>query len=256
MPPNAPHLAVFSHPNHELAVFGFVQRFRPTLLFLTDGGGAQRVAETRAGLESIGLADQAQFLNHPEAALYEALIRCDVGFCQRLVAEIATVIDAVQPQSIFCDAVEFYNPVHDLSLPLVLAAVAQSKQRAAVFEVPLIFQRPGVEEEEYEIQRLPASQQDDQIELHLNEVEVAAKLRARAEVYAQLNAQMSGLLDLPVSHFALEVLRPSSTVSQPDGERMLRYEWRGRRLQTHGQVDQVITYSEHYQPLIAALCPS
>ena len=56
---------VFSHPNHELAVFGLVQRLRPRLVFLTDGGGARRVEETGRALDGLGLRAHATFFNYP-----------------------------------------------------------------------------------------------------------------------------------------------------------------------------------------------
>jgi hypothetical protein len=51
---SAARLFVFSHPNHEGAVLGMVQRLRPHLVFLTDGGGERRVNETRAALPEPG----------------------------------------------------------------------------------------------------------------------------------------------------------------------------------------------------------
>src|SRR5207247_1574969 len=150
-------LLVLSHPNHELAVFGFLQRCRPHLLYLTDGGGAARVEETRRGLSSIGLDGQAQFLNLQESACYEALLRCDVAWCETVAAAVQEVIASAHAQVVLCDAVEFYNPVHDLSL-LVVQRAARRWPGLAVFEVPIIYQRPGAGES-YEVQRLPAAQQ-------------------------------------------------------------------------------------------------
>ena len=53
---NSRSLVVFSHLNHELAIFGLVQRLRPNLIYLTDGGGKDRIGQTKAGLEQIGLS--------------------------------------------------------------------------------------------------------------------------------------------------------------------------------------------------------
>src|SRR5262245_32431351 len=64
-------LAVFSHPNHELAVFGLLQRLRPDIVYLTGGGGPKRIAETEEGLASIGLLEQARFLNYAETEFYD-----------------------------------------------------------------------------------------------------------------------------------------------------------------------------------------
>jgi hypothetical protein len=55
---SATRLFVFSHPNHEGAVLGMIQRLRPHLVFLNDGGGERRVSETRAALAQIGLLER------------------------------------------------------------------------------------------------------------------------------------------------------------------------------------------------------
>ena len=61
-----PTLVVFSHPNHELAILGLLQRLRPKIVYLTDGGGPKRISETEEGLASVGLLNQATFLNYTE----------------------------------------------------------------------------------------------------------------------------------------------------------------------------------------------
>ena len=82
-------LVVFSHPNHEVAVFGLLQRWRPALLYLTDGGGADRVAQTEQGLRSIGLLDRATFLNKSEASFYQALLDVDQPFFDEVAEKVA-----------------------------------------------------------------------------------------------------------------------------------------------------------------------
>jgi hypothetical protein len=124
--PGTSRVLVFSHPNHELAVFGLVQRLHPHLIFLTDGGGAERVGQTERGLERIGLRDRAHFLNYTEAAFYEALIEGDVHLFREVARNLRAWLDCIRPAQVLCDAVEFYNPVHDLSLPIALAAVADA----------------------------------------------------------------------------------------------------------------------------------
>ena len=61
---------VFSHPNHEVAVLGSIRRWRPHMVFLTDGGRAERVAQTRAGLAEYAPRSMT-FLDYSEQELYE-----------------------------------------------------------------------------------------------------------------------------------------------------------------------------------------
>ena len=123
----------------ELALFGFLQRFQPQkIVVLTDGGSEERIRQSRAGLDSIGL--EATYLNFAENDFYVALLRRDVSFFETVADLLYSQIATAEPHQIFCDAIEFYNPVHDITLPLVLRA-ADANPQATLFEVPL-FIRP------------------------------------------------------------------------------------------------------------------
>jgi hypothetical protein len=245
-------LVVFSHPNHELAVFGLIQRLRPHILYLTDGGGGARLAETQRGLELIGAYDRARFLNHPESAYYAALIRRDGAFYAAIGAQICDAVDSLRAEQVFCDGVEFYNPVHDMSLPLVLHAL-RDMSGVSVYTLPLVYQRPS-EAEAYEVQRLPGCEQQGQILLRLTDRELSAKLHARDAIYHELRHQLGAVLDVSASHAALEVVQPCARLlPHPDAGRVLRYEWRGRLLRERGEVDEVITYAGHYLAVVSQL---
>ncbi|MEO8602249.1 MAG: hypothetical protein ABI629_06715 [bacterium] len=250
--PGRQHVIVFSHPNHELAVFGLLQRLRPQLVYLTDGGGAARVGETCLGLERIGLRQQAHFLNFSEQSLYDALLAGDIGFYRDIAARVGERFEALKPQQVFCDAVEFYNPLHDMSLPIVFAALRD--RAAAVFEVPLVHQRAGAVEA-YDVQRMPPSRRAGEVEMPLSERELAAKLAARAQGYALLQAQMGPVLaGLPQAHLAIEVVAPAPPeLPAPGPDCVLRYEWRAQRLLARGEIGQAITYADHFLPLAASL---
>lgn len=246
-------LVVLSHPNHELAIFGLLQRFRPYFVYLTDGGGDERVAQTRRGLESIGLLERARFLNHPEKSFYGALLECDSAFYERVACQVRASVEVLQPEQIFCDAIEFYNPVHDMSLPIVKAALL-GQAGASLFEAPLVYQTPA-EAETYEVQRMPASRRHEEIELRLSEQELAAKVQARDKVYTMLTDQMGSVISqLPRAHLAREVVAPArSCLTAPGPDVALRYEWRAERLMERGEIERKISFAQHYLPVASAL---
>jgi hypothetical protein len=249
-------LIVFSHPNHELAIFGLLQRLRPYLVFLTDGGGGERLAQTRRGLQSIGLLGHASFLDQPEKSFYDALLARDSEFYKRIADMVSASVQAHRPDQILCDAIEFYNPVHDISLPVVRAAL-RGATNTPVFEVPLIYQRPG-EGEAYEIQRTWAAPNDRPVKYQLCEQELAVKVRARDRIYTSLADQMGPLIsELPGAHLALEFMVPArSSIPEPGPDIILRYEWRARLLAERGEIEQTITYKQHYLPVASSLLRS
>jgi hypothetical protein len=250
--PDVRRLVVFSHPNHELSVYGLLKRLRPDVVYLTDGGGEDRLSETRAGLSRIGLLDRARFLNHSEASFYDALLDRDVAFYRRVADEVRRVVDEVRPEQVLCDAVELYNPVHDMTLPIVDAALAGCD--AEVLEVPLVWQRAG-DGESYVIQRVPPARRATRLEARLTDDELDAKVHAREHVYTLLRGQMGPpLTGLPPSYLAQEEVMPrDGAFPTPGADVALRYEWRAHRLRERGEVDRVITLRDHYVPVTSAL---
>ena len=71
-------LMIFGHPAHELALFGFLQRFQAQIVVITDGGSEERIRQSRTGLESIGL--DASYLRFAENDFYAALLCRDITF--------------------------------------------------------------------------------------------------------------------------------------------------------------------------------
>jgi hypothetical protein len=231
---------------------GFVQRMRPHILFLTDGGGEARSAESRAALARLGLAEHAEFLRVPESVLYQALVDRNNSILSEIAAAVRREIERVGARQVFCESVEFYNPLHDLTLPLVRAATRAMKG-IEVVEFPLIAERaeaPG----SFRLQRPPTSRSADVLSFRLTQREVRLKLRAARESYPSLRTQMGPLLDgVEVAHAALECFLPAAPLPAPGPEHVLRYEARGHLLAQEGLVDRVITWRDHFLPAVASL---
>jgi len=243
---------IFGHPAHELALFGFMQRFRPQIVVITDGGGEERIRQSRAGLESIGL--EATYLKFAENDFYAALLRRDVTFFEGVSESLSLEIAAFQPDQIFCDAVEFYNPVHDITLPLVLRA-STAATRAEVFEVPLVYQTLAAGEH-YEIQRMPLSFSQRPFQYHLTSQELSAKIRARDEIYLSLRDQAGPEFSAATAdHLAIEeTALAGDPFAWPRATgRELRYEWRARLLKEQGVIDEIITHADHFIPTVQGL---
>jgi hypothetical protein len=253
MPGGVRRACVFSHPNHELAVHGFVLRNQAALVFLTDGGGADRVADTRDGLARLGHTGPVTFLDRTEQALYEALLCCDHGFYADLSTELAAALVAAQPDEVFCDAIEYYNPVHDMAVPVTRRALA-ALPGVPLFEIPLIHQLPG-ERERYRVQRVPPSRRAGASFLALTPHETAAKRAARAMGYGILLSQLGPVCDQDAGLYAREEFMPAHVTapSAPPADVALRYAWRGARLLERGDVREVITHDAHWLPLAQAL---
>lgn len=244
---------IFSHPNHEVAILGSVRRLQPYLIFLTDGGAQERVEQSKESLKSVVSMADVAWLGVEEASLYEALLKSDVASFRALSGEVASILSGLDIDRVFCDSIEFYNPLHDVALPITLAALGRSA--APVFEVPLIHQRKA-DAEVYEVLRSPQSLWGDCINTKLTNEEHDVK-RAAFNIYTSLAAQLGkDNVDLAVSRASEEqFLKARGKLPEPAIDQVLRYEWRGKKLQDMGLVKETITYDDHYVPLVKAIAP-
>jgi len=247
------NVMIFSHPNHEVAILGSVRRLQPYLIFLTDGGAQERVEQSKESLKSVvDMADVA-WLDVEEASLYTALLKGDIASFRALSGEVASILSGLDVVRVYCDSIEFYNPLHDVALPITRAALGDST--VPVFEVPLIHQRKD-EAEVYEVLRSPRSLWGDCVNTRLTDEEHGVKRRA-FDIYTSLAAQLGkDNVDLAVTRAGEEqFLKARGKLPVPAVDQVLRYEWRGRRLQEMGLVQEAITYDDHYVPLVEALSP-
>lgn len=242
-------LAVFSHPNHEIAVLALLKKLRPQMVFLTDGGGENRVEETRRGLESIDLLDRAIFLTYTEKSFYDALLNLDTDFFHRVALELRMVLKSAKPEQILCDAVEFYNPVHDMTLAIV--GNADDAPWHGTYEIPLVYQKPG-KKESYGVQTVPEGV--DRIEFMLTPEESNLKKSALESIYTILRDTLGRVIMASPTALQKETIFPaSSPLRTPDAGRVLRYEHRAAALKADGKVTSEITHAFHFLPVVSAL---
>jgi hypothetical protein len=195
------------------------------------------------------------FLRRPERSFYEALVQHDAEFYRELSTEVGAIIDRLNPEEIYCDAVEFYNPVHDMTLPVVRAA-RRGRDNVPVFEVPLIYQR-AAGPDSFELQRVPPSLEPYATSVTLSEEELAKKVAVlRGGIYEALFSQMGALiLDAEASRAHREqFMKARDKMPEPEPGQALRYDMRGLALQASGAVRAAIGYREHYVPMFASLC--
>ncbi len=252
--PSSKRLAVFGHPAHELAVYGLLQRHAPQIIVITDGGGPVRIEQSKAGLEKIGLRDHVTYLNFSESSFYDALLDSKSDLFFRVAEALRGEIERVNPDQIFCDAIEFYNPVHDITRPILLNAL-NGNRGPALYEIPLVYQKPGGEEA-YAIQRVPPEQAHLRFQYDLSKPELDSKVHARDHIYANLREQAGPefLATTPAYLSREEIADANGPL--PDAEnsgRVLRYEWRAKLLEQRGLIPEAITYRGHFLPAVEKL---
>jgi hypothetical protein len=134
---------VIAHPGHELRVHHWLERARPLVLVLTDGSGhtgRSRLDATTSVLAQAGARPGPVYGRLSDRALYAAILAGKADPFIALAEEIADILEREQVQYAAGDAVEGFNPSHDLCrllLNAALARLAERGHRINNFEFPL-----------------------------------------------------------------------------------------------------------------------
>ena len=137
-------LVFIGHPGHELRILGWIAASHPAISVLTDGSGSTgegRLDATRATIEAAGARLQAPFGALSDATVYNALLTGCFDPLLDVADTLAAAIVEYRIERLVADAVEGYNPTHDVSQLLAHAAVGAAHrrgQRATVFEFDVV----------------------------------------------------------------------------------------------------------------------
>jgi hypothetical protein len=119
---------VIAHPGHELRVHRWLELARPMVFVLTDGSGhsgRSRLAATSAVLLASGAWPGSIYGRLPDRELYRALLDGRLDLFASLAEELAEALHRESIELVAGDAVEGFNPGHDICRLLINAAVAR-----------------------------------------------------------------------------------------------------------------------------------
>ncbi|MGH9765463.1 MAG: hypothetical protein ACREDR_09965 [Blastocatellia bacterium] len=248
---NVPSALVIAHPGHELRVHGWMCRARPSTFILTDGSGRSgkaRIEPTSKILREAGATPGSLYGRLTDRDAYALVLnrRFDafIGFAE----ELAGALIELKVESVVGDAVEGYNPIHDICRFIVDAAVAMAEKKSGKRIANFDFALTGD----------PSTHGDGDsgsICVNLDRDEFDRKLAA-ARGYAELADEIGATFDqFGADRFRHESLRPVRaewTESWLSAERPF-YEAFGQGRVATGHYSQVIRYREHVRPLAEAL---
>jgi hypothetical protein len=243
---------IISHPGHELRVHHWLERARPMVLVLTDGSGSvnqSRLQSTSQVLNATGASPGPIYGRFSDAELYAQVMNGNGGALGETLEEIAAVLEQEKVETVVGDAIEGYNPSHDLCRYLIGAAVERVERRTGRtlrnYDFPLVG-RPDV---------CPPGIENRAIWVDLDESALERKLAA-SRGYPELSVEVDATLrSLGKAVFQKECLRP---VANDAGlhdlpEEPPFYERHGEKRVQEGIYSQVIRYREHLRPLAEAL---
>jgi hypothetical protein len=237
-----------AHPGHELRIHGWLETVRPHVFVLTDGSGRpgrSRLSSTSRVLAAAGAQPASIYGRFTDVALYDAILDGRHDVFRALAQEFADALARLRPEYVVGDALEGYNPVHDVCRTIINVAVDLCGRRGAPpagnFEFPLVG-RPDKA-------RRPSA---PAVRLALDDAQLARKLAA-AHGYAELDREVEAALrENSVEAFRDEWLRSADRRHTPP-EVPPYYETYGERRVSAGYYSRVLRYRQHVLPVVESL---
>lgn len=239
MPPSmtvpAPAALVVAHPGHELRLFRWLELAHPTVFVLTDGSGRSgrsRIESTRAVLATAGATAGSIIGPLTDVDVYRAMLDGDVARIARLTRALADALARGGFRSVVSDAVEHYNPTHDLCWVMANLA-ARSIDRYAYAVVA----HPG-----------------EGTTIALNDDAFRRKMDV-ASRYADLAPDIDELVGrVGADALRSEVFTPvDPNAPLPEPRELPYFERRGEEQVAAGKYATVLRYREHFVPFVRAL---
>src|SRR5262249_4575009 len=111
------NLLVVGHPGHELRAYGWIADTRPRVCILTNGGGsadASRLNDSVSLLSGRGAHIGPICGAWSDRSLYEIILAGECAHLVRSTEQLAELMIDDRIDTVVSDAIEGYNPTHDL----------------------------------------------------------------------------------------------------------------------------------------------
>lgn len=233
-------LLLHAHPGHELRLFGWMEQHRPTLFLMTDGsgGGASRTHYSSETAFRAGARIGSAFGMAPDRDWYAAILNADTTMFESMIDAMVQAAMAQDAILIISDAVDGYNPMHDLCE--AVAASAASTLRVQGRNVTHLVARAVSGGDDSEI--LAETRLDN---------EAQARKQAAIDAYTPLAEEVRRLLDEEPGALASEQLRRPAFAW--DAHWSPSWESVGASRVATNKYAQRIEYARHVRPLALAL---
>ena len=240
---------VVAHPGHELMIHHFMERSRPMYFCVTDGsgGGAQsRVDSTTQLLQRVGGTPGEIYGRFSDREIYRFLLDRRVEVFAGLADELAKNLMDQNSECVAGDAMEGFNPGHDICRALIDSAVAIVEARTGRL----------LQNYEFVLHNDPATiAAEAAIRLNLDDAALERKIAA-ATAYPEMQGEVRAALNkFGKQSFAVEYLRPATTSAMLGKFENTppRYELLGEIRVSEGRYHEIVRYREHLFPVFAAL---
>lgn len=239
---------VVAHPGHELLVYHWIEKHHPIYCCLTDGSGgaaASRLHSTTQLLGTVGASIGPIYGRYPDTEVYRLLLDGRVDVFVAMAEELAATFANAGVNCVAGDAVEGFNPAHDVCRLIVNGAVQILRQRTG----------RDVRNYEFLLDGPPDVNHPGSVVVRLDEPALERKLAA-AHRYTEMRGEVEAAIGrYGRQAFAIECLRPA-TISSPTlrfEAELPYYERYGEKRVKDGRYSEIIRYRDHVRPVAVAL---
>lgn len=266
-----PAALIVAHPGHEGRLHGWLEAVSPSVYILTDGSGLSGtpvIARAAAYVEHVGAKPGSVFGRFTDLALYGAILNQDSELFCDLTDELAGEIIEKQFDYVVGDAMEGYNPVHDVCRIVVDCAIEAARKRGLAVRSYdyAMFELPDSGSDEVRDRSILLSLDDEMFKQKIDaarkhypelieELEAAIRVdgSGRLRDYLEGSGKAAAGVKAGLDMYRTECLRPVTDSVIPDWSERPFYEGRSEAHVLAGHFDRAIKFRDHLYPLATAL---
>ncbi|MFD2564819.1 hypothetical protein [Aquimarina rubra] len=243
-------LLFIGHPGHELLAYKFLNIYKPDVIFLTKGSGSNdepRIQQSIDLIESLGLKAYYPFEPFTDRQIYDLILSNSTDPFLSVKSAIKEFIISHNIEMIVGDALEGFNPSHDLCRYLINATVIGLEDKVKIRNYDFF-------QEDVRKNRSSSKKPED-ITIELDDTELQNKMTASLN-YPEIKLEVDKFVQhYGTDFFSVEYFRK---VSDPFKVKSWNtefpyYEEFGRKRIKEGTYSQLISFSEHIEPLAKTL---
>lgn len=244
---------IIGHPGHELRAFKFLKDSKPDVYILTDGSGQNnesRLYQSIKLIESLGATYKSIFNPFTDKELYNIILSGDLDKIKQVKDQLFILIKEGNYDEIYGDALEGFNPTHDICRYMINGIVA---------ELEKINPSKSILNYDFVLDKAPdmLSQKENthNLSFELSDPELDMKIKAGLN-YPELKTEIEMAIErFGISSFAWEFYGKITNLKQIVNWETASpyYEEVGKKRVASGAYKNCIEFEKHMRP-IAEIC--
>ena len=244
---------IIGHPGHELRAFKILKDLKPDVYILTDGSGQNNVSRLHQSIkliESLGASYKNTFKPFTDKELYTIILTGNLTKIKQVKTELLKLVKDNEYNEIYGDALEGFNPTHDICRYLINGIVRnleKSNPSKTILNYDFVLEKaPNVLSQKSNINNLF---------FELSPLELEMKIKASLN-YPELKIEIEMAIErFGINAFSRECYSRITDLKQISNweNQQPYYEEIGKKRVASGIYKNCIEFEKHMQP-IAHVC--